>query len=75
MIAIEFNGERMWVNSLDGHGGCTVIATDVPGPSDEPCELCPETGVALVDDAQAEERRLNDMTHAELLAEIMSRIG
>lgn len=75
MIAIEHNGETMWVHSLDGHDGCTVIAKNVSGPSSEPCVMCPVTGAALVDEAAKEDARINAMSNVELVAHIMGLLG
>jgi len=73
MYAIRHNGEEMWVASLDGHDGCTVIARNVPEPPPDPCAICPVKGVAIVDEAKKEANRLNRMTNAELIAELESR--
>lgn len=74
MYAILHNGERMWVASLDGHDGCTVIAEGVE-PSPEPCSLCPRTGKAILDQDAKERARIDRMTNAELIDEILRRLG
>lgn len=74
MYAISHNGETMWVSSLEGHEGCTVIAENVE-PSPEPCAVCPVTGVALVDEATKEDARINAMSNVELVAHIMGLLG
>lgn len=73
MKAIEYKGEKMWVESLEGHPGAVIIADNVPQPPAEPCSVCATTGVALLNAAQKETNRLNAMTNAELVAYLESR--
>jgi len=75
MIAIEHHGEMMWVHSLDGHEGCTVIADNVPEPPPDPCTVCPVTGNAIVDAAAKENARVNAMSNVELVAHIMGLLA
>lgn len=73
MIAIEHNGERMWVHSLDGHEGCTVIAEGVE-PSPEPCTVCPVTGAAIVDAAAMKRERIKALLRDGRLDEALALI-
>ena len=74
MYAISHNGETMWVATLDGHEGCTVIAENVE-PSPDPCAMCPVTGNALVDAVAKEDARINAMSNVELVAHIMGLLA
>lgn len=74
MYAIKHNGETMWVATLDGHDGCTVIAENVD-PSPDPCMLCPDTGIAIIDEAAKEDARINAMSNVELVAHILGLLA
>lgn len=65
-------GERLMVKSMAGHEGCTVIRDRVPEPPGPHCRLCPK-GRWIDDPAAAERERLNRMTQAELVDEMLRR--
>lgn len=69
---IEHNGERMIVSSLKGHEGDKIIKR---GLRKAPSPHHRWDGRWTKDEAGAERDRLNRMSNAELVEEIMRRLG
>jgi hypothetical protein len=77
MILIEHNGERLLVNSLDGHEGCKVIEQDV---EEQPHDHCRRENGRWVEDTEAKAKaehnaRLMAMTRAELIDYILNLVA
>lgn len=67
------SGERLLVKSLDGHEGCTVVRKNVPEPPSAFHRLN-DTGKWEEDAGAKERNRLNRMTRAELIDEVIRRV-
>lgn len=74
MILIEHDGEKMLVDSLDGHDGCTVLCDHVEDAPHDHCSMC-DDGEWIEDTAALERARINKMSNAELVEHILGLVG
>lgn len=74
MILIEHDGEKMLVESIEGHEGCTVLCDHVDDAPHDHCTLC-DDGEWVEDLGAMETAAINRMTNAELVEYIMGRIA